>query len=610
MGGVLRREKRGCMLGATGIFLTFDDKAGRKLLRFKCDTPGCSDAKGRPMCFDAKGKPTCFDAQGKDEPTMLSYGARHGIVGCLPARAFRKELKEYEQDYAVRTTSDVVALLRRMLTPAGEPCDEASTREVFRKVRGVCVDGQLLKTAQEMQLSEFPNIIIIMRDPAHIIRISCRDPLHDADVFKEQYQRLFASKGAVLKDLQNSHVWKEQFMACQRQILEEGGKFGGDLSKCLRDMQYIQPRFESFVTPRRRYVCLVRPIAMLLAVKAGDARQLESVRKAADHALTSMSDARDIFAAGLAGDYGEVCLEFLRIFDVHDHDPGTTARQVEDFTRGLRLLFVDGHIVCAPDGAGSASTPGSASTSAAPGSVSTSAAPGSASTPATLEPRSKTGTCNVADVGTKHLEKATFERCLRMLGLQFFTALGLPVASAVEVSYSSSLSESFTTCPQPRVETQFLLVVALVVGCLIMFLGLMLGFILGKYVYERPIEPESEPPPVRGSRTPEGEAAVLPADAGGAQDGWRAAGGDSPETLTNDESLEFALLQREVSWMRSQLFDVAVPDLFTSPHGQCFHVHADCRGLRGAAAVRRFRGCRHCAMWGLDERRRREESAQ
>ena len=178
---------------------------------------------GKPKCFDAKGKPTCFDAKRTDEPqTMLSYGARHGIVGCLPARAFRKDLTDWEQDYAVRTTSDVVALLRRMLTPAGEPCDEASTRKVFQKVRGVCVDGQLLKTAQEMQLSDFPNIIIIMRDPAHVIRISCRDPLHDAATFKEQYQRLFASKGAVLKDLQNSHVWKEQFMACQRQLLAEG----------------------------------------------------------------------------------------------------------------------------------------------------------------------------------------------------------------------------------------------------------------------------------------------------------------------------------------------------------------------------------------------------
>ena len=42
----------------------------------------------------------------------------------------------------------------------------------------------------------------------------CRDPLHDAGSFEEQYKRC-----AVLKDLQNSHDWKEQFMACQRQLV-------------------------------------------------------------------------------------------------------------------------------------------------------------------------------------------------------------------------------------------------------------------------------------------------------------------------------------------------------------------------------------------------------
>ena len=133
----------------------------------------------------------CFDARGNDEPTMRPYGARIGIVGCMPMRV-GSELSHYEEDYAERTKDDIVALLRRMLTPAGESCDDASTLEVFQKVRGVCVDGQLLKTAQVMQQTAFPNIVIIMRDPAHIIRISCRDPLHDADMFKEQYQRLFA----------------------------------------------------------------------------------------------------------------------------------------------------------------------------------------------------------------------------------------------------------------------------------------------------------------------------------------------------------------------------------------------------------------------------------
>ena len=88
MGEVLRREKRRWMLRATSIFLTFDDKAGRKLLRFKCDTPVC-DAKGKPKCFDAKGKPTCFDAKRTDEPqTMLSYGARHGSWGACQRAPF------------------------------------------------------------------------------------------------------------------------------------------------------------------------------------------------------------------------------------------------------------------------------------------------------------------------------------------------------------------------------------------------------------------------------------------------------------------------------------------------------------------------------------------
>ena len=155
-------------------------------------------------------------------------------------------------------------------------------------------------------------------------------------------------------------------------------------------MQHVQPRFESLATPRRRYVCLLRPIALELAIKAGDARLETKIQKRAEHALTSMMEAKDVFAAGLAGDYGEVCVEFLRCFDVHDHDPATAARQVEDFTNKLRLLFVEGHIVRAPAGASSASTPGSASTSAAPGSASTSAAPGSPSTPAAPEPQIKT----------------------------------------------------------------------------------------------------------------------------------------------------------------------------------------------------------------------------
>ena len=256
MGEVLRRLKRQWLREATSIFLAFDDKGSRKLLRFKCDVP---------LCFDA--------AKGNDDgdPTLLSYGGRLGIVGCMPMRV-GTDLSHYERDYAERTKDDVVTLLRRMCTPQGEATYGGLLNEVLLKVRGVVVDGQLLKTAQVMKQTSFPNIVVIMRDPAHIIRISCRDPLHDADSFSEQYDRLFDRRHAVLKDFQNSNVWREQFMACQRQILEGGGSMGGYLKSCLRDLQYVQPRFESFVTPRRRYVCLLRAIAHGLALKAGDER--------------------------------------------------------------------------------------------------------------------------------------------------------------------------------------------------------------------------------------------------------------------------------------------------------------------------------------------------
>eukprot|EP00974_Lingulodinium_polyedra_P073818 7149652-Lingulodinium_polyedra.AAC.1 len=52
-----------------------------------------------------------------------------------------------------------------------------------------------------------------MRDPAHIIRTSCRDPFHDAALFNEQHHCLFDSQGAVLKDF---HYSKQSARTCWR----------------------------------------------------------------------------------------------------------------------------------------------------------------------------------------------------------------------------------------------------------------------------------------------------------------------------------------------------------------------------------------------------------
>ena len=104
MGEVLRLEKRRWLSEATSMLLTFGDKEGRKLLRFKCDVPSCFDAGG-------------------DGRTLLPCGARHGIVGCMPTAA-GKAMSEYERDYAERTADDVATLLRRMRTPADGSVEE------------------------------------------------------------------------------------------------------------------------------------------------------------------------------------------------------------------------------------------------------------------------------------------------------------------------------------------------------------------------------------------------------------------------------------------------------------------------------------------------------
>ena len=49
----LRARKRDWLQEAAAIFLAFDDKNGRKLLRFKCDTRDAA-----PACLDAEADPT------------------------------------------------------------------------------------------------------------------------------------------------------------------------------------------------------------------------------------------------------------------------------------------------------------------------------------------------------------------------------------------------------------------------------------------------------------------------------------------------------------------------------------------------------------------------
>ena len=114
----------------------------------------------------------------------------------------------------------------------------------------------------------------------------------------------------------------------------------------MKHLSFVQPRFESFVGPRRKFICLIQAIIMLMCSIAGDPRVKKPRRDRADAALEALTP-EDIVACGLAADFGEVCLSFLRIFDVSFHDPARTLREKREFVHALKVLFLQGHILAA-----------------------------------------------------------------------------------------------------------------------------------------------------------------------------------------------------------------------------------------------------------------------
>ena len=78
--------------------------------------------------------------------------------------------------------------------------------------------------------------------------------------------------------------------------------------------------------------------------KAYDARLNPQVRKRAKEALAAMEKRSDAVMARLAGDYGESCVEFLRVFDVDDHDIARTYPEETGFRKFLDEMFVQGRV--------------------------------------------------------------------------------------------------------------------------------------------------------------------------------------------------------------------------------------------------------------------------
>ena len=96
----------------------------------------------------------------------------------------------------------------------------------------------------------FPNLLIVIRDPAHAIRIAAK-ALHQDDVFGHVWHELFDARHALVPDLMNSPKWHNLLVAIQEENIRAVASPGvpQPLAGVLRNVAFAKQRFDSTAGP-------------------------------------------------------------------------------------------------------------------------------------------------------------------------------------------------------------------------------------------------------------------------------------------------------------------------------------------------------------------------
>ena len=314
----IREDKRNWLKQAVAVALLVDDRGAYKLVRFRCDH-GTSFKTG-----------------------VLGVAHRGGCGGVTP-------LERWDDDFCEREAETVMQVIKRFCTSNVHGVDEGLLNHLKECVRVYVSDGcaAVLKTGRVLKHTHFRNLGLIVRDPAHAIRIAARDPLLAEEKYGHFWTEMFDSKHALVRDVQSSDQFRAKLESCQDRVKEVLGSQGGGLQSILRHMSAAKQRFESFASPARRYCLMLNALALLLAVVASDSRKDRPTRERAEKALESMTP-ESIVIAGLTADYTAECLDFVRAFDRTNVDPATIASVRDAFVERMQALFLQGFAALEP----------------------------------------------------------------------------------------------------------------------------------------------------------------------------------------------------------------------------------------------------------------------
>jgi len=316
-----KRKHRQWLGEATSITLSVDESKRRKLIRFKCDSK---------------------------EPPFWRSGVL-GIIGKHIRKAIGDVLDSSE-DHAIESVRLLEAFLNHACTPLAKEAvvDAELKAHILEHVRVLAADGASSERRALFAAMErlFKNVVLVIRDPAHAIRIAVSKPLHADELFGEVWHELFDKRHALVPDIQHSEKWKELLVRIEEKVLRlaDGSQ---PLAVVLQHLSFAKQRFDSAADPKAKLALMLLPVCTLLAHIASDARLKVDERSRAEGLLTKMTG-KFALALALSADWGIVTQAFLRLFDRRGHDIARSVCEVEDFIEVIDVIFAQGHVFTSP----------------------------------------------------------------------------------------------------------------------------------------------------------------------------------------------------------------------------------------------------------------------
>lgn len=316
MAEAVRRQLRKHLKESTSITVSLDEAQRRKIVRFRCDAPA---------------KP---------------YYCK-GIFGVLDVD--RDAIDDFTEDNALASVRKLEAFLLKFCTPLGkrgQPLapDRDLYEHILKHVRVLSADGAASERRSMFLAAKtlFKKVVLVIRDPAHAIRIAIKNPLHLDEVFGKVWEELFNKRHALVPDIQNSGKWKNLLRAIQSEVVAMPGRTDA-LDVVLRHFGFAKQRFDSTADPQGKLALMLLPVCTLLAFISSDERHAKEQR---DRARAMMQNFTPKFcvALGVSADWGLVCQAFLRLFDKSDHDIALSRSQIRGFIETLEAMFLKGHV--------------------------------------------------------------------------------------------------------------------------------------------------------------------------------------------------------------------------------------------------------------------------